>query len=76
MLPKPKQYVTIPYSLYREIVRELKEEQRYNIYRHKTAVRYGHAIPEEHTRWSEAAEKIGKMLIDLDKTSMLEERLG
>lgn len=76
MLSKPKQYVTIPYSLYREIIRELKSEKDYNIRRHRMAVKYGYADPEEHTRWSEAAEKIGKMLINLDKSSMLEERLG
>lgn len=76
MLPKPKQYVTIPYSLYREIIRELETEQRYNIYRHKMSVKYGHAIPEEDTRWSIAAEKIGKILVNLDKSGMLEERLG
>lgn len=76
MLPKPKQYVTIPYSLYMEIIRELKAEQKYNIYRHKGFVEHGYASSEEDTKWSKAAEKIGKMLIDLDKSSMLEERLG
>ena len=75
MLPKPKQYVTIPYSLYREIVRELKAEQDYNIYRHRLAVKYGYAEPEENTRWSNAVEKIGKILVDLEKSSILEERL-
>lgn len=76
MLPKPKQYVTIPYSLYREIVRELKDKQRYSIYRHKQSVKWGCASPDEDTRWSKTAEKIGKLLIDLDESSMLEERLG
>ena len=76
MLPKPKQYVTIPYSVYRDIRRRLEAERDLHIGRDKIRARFDPGYdPKTETRDSIAAKKINELLVDMDRLGMLEERL-
>ena len=76
MLPKPKQFVTMPYSLYRDIRKMLESERDQHIYKDQIRMRFDIEYnPNKDTRDSVTAKKIAKILVDMDRQSMLEERL-